>query len=187
MLGSMGSMALRNHLQFDITLMGFITSEGLFSNQPGCSPPRPFNLVHQPIMSKDLAKLPLWNSDMLLLLHFLSNPYNQGNGIVPAWRVLREPKLLPGHDSFFIFHACKPQTQFPIAWSRISPKNPTVSIILQLVESILLAFMEMGPIICQIHLPFTCHRVVSRMLCNLICMMVLSEIAPLYFLKNWTG
>lgn len=27
----MGSMVLRNHLQFDITLMGFITVEGLFS------------------------------------------------------------------------------------------------------------------------------------------------------------
>ena len=54
----MGSMALRNHLQFDITLMDFITLEGLFSNQPVCAPPHPFKLVHQPIMRKNLAKLP---------------------------------------------------------------------------------------------------------------------------------
>ena len=183
MLSSMGSMVLRNHLQFDITLMGFITLEGLFSVLSSS----PLQSCSSAYYEEGSSKLPHWNSDMLLLLHFLSNPYNQGNGIVPAWRVLREPKLLPGHDSFFIFHACKPQTNFPIAWSRISPKNPTVSIILQLVESILLPFMEMGPIICQIHLPFTCHRVVSCMLYNLICMMVLSEIAPLYFFKNRTG
>lgn len=58
MLSSMGSMALRNHLQFEITLMGFITLEGLFSHQPVRSPPHHFNLVHQPVMRKNPAKLP---------------------------------------------------------------------------------------------------------------------------------